>query len=528
MPEADVWVFGSRAKWLARDTSDLDLCIRSADPIGFSRMGSLRVAFEESNLPYKVDVLDWATAAPSFRKIIERDKVKIQKRIAVGRVSASVTRQIADDAENANVGLRDKTANPTYGARQSVSLDSICSLIADCPHSTPVWTDTGFLVIRNQNIKNGKLDLAQRSYTDLEHYLIRVRRAKPQGGDLIMTREAPMGDVCMVPDGLECCVGQRQVLLRPNPEKVIPRFLLYAIQSPEVQHEISWSEGTGSTVSNIRIPVLKNIKVPLLPLNEQLEISTLLGALDDRITLLRASNATLEAIAKALFKSWFVDFDPVRAKQEGRAPEGMSDAIAALFPDSFEESAVGLVPMGWEIKSLGDLLVPKRGKSITKSKCTDGDIPVVAGGLEPAYFHNQSNVCSPVVTVSASGANAGFVRLYQQNIWASDCSFVSAEQTDAIFFWYAFLKFNQEKIYSMQQGAAQPHISPSDLMRLSICTPKPSVMRNIFNLLVAPLFERIGLANSKIQTLTTLRDTLLPRLISGKLRLPEAEALLTA
>lgn len=234
---------------------------------------------------------------------------------------------------------------------QRATLENVCSLIADCPHSTPFWTGTGFLVIRNQNIKNGKLDLSERSYTDHKHYLIRIRRAKPQFGDLIFTREAPMGDVCMIPEGLECCVGQRQVLLRPNPEKVVPRFLLYAIQSPEVQHEISWSEGTGSTVSNVRIPVLKSIKIPLFPLTEQAKIADLLGALDDRIALLRETNATLEAIAQAMFKSWFVDFDPVHAKQQGLAPEGLDEATAALFPDSFEESELGLVPggvAGWD------------------------------------------------------------------------------------------------------------------------------------------------------------------------------------
>ncbi|MBP7446011.1 MAG: restriction endonuclease subunit S, partial [Zoogloea sp.] len=203
-----------------------------------------------------------------------------------------------------------------------MTLESICSLIADCPHSTPFWTASGYLVIRNQNIKNGQLDLSEKSYTDHKHYLIRIRRARPQYGDLIFTREAPMGEVCMVPEDLECCVGQRQVLLRPDPEKVHPRYLLYAIQSPEVQHEISWSEGTGSTVSNVRIPVLKSLKIPVRSITEQVQAASLLGALDDRIALLHETNATLESIAQALFKSWFVDFDPVRARQQGLAPEG--------------------------------------------------------------------------------------------------------------------------------------------------------------------------------------------------------------
>ena len=249
-----------------------------------------------------------------------------------------------------------------------------------------------------------------------------------------------------------------------------------------------------------------------------------LSLLDDRITMLRETNKTLEAIAQALFKSWFVDFDPVRAKADGKLPEGIDAATAALFPDAFEKTELGLVPKGWAFKAIGDLLVPKRGKSITKTKCVEGDIPVVAGGLEPAYFHNQSNVSSPVVTISASGANAGFVRLYQQDIWASDCSFVSAEQTEEIYFWYVFLKFNQEKIYFMQQGAAQPHIYPSDLIRLHICSPQVDKLRGVFNSLVSPLFDRIGLNDTKIQTLSNIRESLLPRLISGRLRIADAEA----
>src|SRR5574337_1059310 len=210
-------------------------------------------------------------------------------------------------------------------------LRELCTLIADCPHSTPVWTESGYVVIRNQNIKNGRLDLSTPSFTDAEHFAHRIRRAKPTAGDIIFTREAPMGEVCMVPPGLECCVGQRQVLLRPNRRVVDGRFLLFALQSPHVQHEIGWNEGTGSTVSNVRIPVLEALRIPTPSLETQRKIGGVLGAIDDRIDLLRQTNATLESIAQALFKSWFIDFDPVRAKAEGRAPAGMDAATAALF-----------------------------------------------------------------------------------------------------------------------------------------------------------------------------------------------------
>jgi type I restriction enzyme S subunit len=158
-----------------------------------------------------------------------------------------------------------------------------------------------------------------------------------------------MGEVCMIPDNLRCCLGQRMVMLRPNPEKCVSRFLLYAIQSDTVQHEIKVNEGTGSTVSNLRIPLLEALPIPCPPLAEQKAIAAVLGALDDMIELNRRMNATLEAMARALFQSWFVDFDPVRAKLDGRQPFVMDPANAALFPDSFQASEVGHIPKGWSV-----------------------------------------------------------------------------------------------------------------------------------------------------------------------------------
>jgi type I restriction enzyme, S subunit len=137
-------------------------------------------------------------------------------------------------------------------------LDDYCELIVDCPHSTPVWTDSGYIVIRNQNIKNGVLDLSSPSFTNETHFLERTRRAKPRGGDLVFTREAPMGEICMVPNDLECCVGQRQVLLRAKKTND-GTYLLYAFQTPFIRRQIDGHRATGSTVSNFCIPDLKKL-----------------------------------------------------------------------------------------------------------------------------------------------------------------------------------------------------------------------------------------------------------------------------
>src|SRR3569833_116769 len=236
----------------------------------------------------------------------------------------------------------------------SVRLSELCEAIVDCPHSTPTWTESGVVVLRNQNIRNGRLDLSQPSYTDERHFAERTRRAAPREGDVVITREAPMGQVCRIPPGLRCCLGQRMVLLRPDRKKVDPGYLLYTLQSVSVQHEIRVNEGTGSTVSNLRIPLLEEIPIPYRPLAEQRAIAHILGTLDDKIELNRSMNATLEAMARAVFKSWFVDFDPVRSKAERRDP-GLPKPLADLFPDSFEDSELGEIPKGWEVKSLDDV-----------------------------------------------------------------------------------------------------------------------------------------------------------------------------
>ena len=304
------------------------------------------------------------------------------------------------------------------------SLESLCLLVVDCPHATPKWTDKGVIVLRNQNIKGGRLDLSTPSFTDEDHYRRRTKRAIPTEGDLAITREAPMGDVCQIPPTLRCCLGQRQVLLRPDPKKMDSRFLLYALQSPYLQNQIGWNEGTGSTVSNLRIPVLEALKVPTPSLEKQQEAATTLGALDDRITLLRETNATLEAIAQALFKSWFVDFDPVRAKMEGRAPEGMDEATAALFPDGFEESELGLVPIGWHIDPVGHVVAGiYDGPHATPAESDKG--PIFLG----------------IKNLTGSGLNLDDVRHIHEDDWAQWTRRITPRHGDIVFSYEATLGF---------------------------------------------------------------------------------------
>lgn len=162
-------------------------------------------------------------------------------------------------------------------------LRELCVEIVDCPHSTPLWTSAGKIVIRNFNIQNGKIDFSNPSFTDQEHYLHRIKRAKPEGGDLVITREAPMGQVGMIPSNVECCLGQRMVLLKVDRTVCNPYYLLYALQSPAVQFQIKCNEGTGTTVSNLRIPILEHLEIPFVNKENQDRIAAFLKLIDDKI-----------------------------------------------------------------------------------------------------------------------------------------------------------------------------------------------------------------------------------------------------
>jgi type I restriction enzyme S subunit len=432
------------------------------------------------------------------------------------------------------------------------SLKSLCIVIVDCPHATPKWTDSGFVVLRNQNIKGGRLDLSEPSFTDESHFQGRIKRAIPQQGDIVITREAPMGDVCQIPPGLICCLGQRQVLLRPNPAKVHGRFLLYALQSPYVQDQIGWNEGTGSTVSNLRIPVLEALKIPTPSLLAQNEVAETLGAIDDRIKLLGDTNATLEAIAQALFKSWFVDFDPVLAKVNGRVPEGMDEATAALFPDGFEGSKLGEVPKGWGVSTLaeqtlkhgGSVQTGPFGSQLHASDYSEVGTPV-AMPKDLAYRRiNTSSV--------ARVANEHVSRLARHQLAEGDIVFsrrgdverhalVMATEVGWLcgtgcllvrpgktWKWPAYLSMlldsSQAKLWLVQHavGATMPNLNTGILGSIPLVVPPTNILDEFENVAMA-LEKRRSENLATMETLACLRDRLLPRLIFGQLRLSEVE-----
>lgn len=263
-----------------------------------------------------------------------------------------------------------------------------------------------------------------------------------------------------------------------NKELVVPKFLFYQLTLIDYENL-----NVGSAVPSLTVPVINEIEISLPPLPEQKSITSVLSSLDDKIDLLHRQNTTLEKMAEALFRQWFVE-------------------------EADEE---------WEEITFGDFVIPKKGKNITKSEAVAGHYPVVAGGLEPSCYHNEANTKSPVITISASGANAGYVKLYTIPVWSSDSSYIDETITPYVYFSYIFLKVNQSQLSDKQEGSAQPHIYPRHIMELDTLDYPENLICS-FEESVKPFFLKIKTNQTQIRTLKALRDTLLPKLMSGEVR----------
>lgn len=330
-------------------------------------------------------------------------------------------------------------------------------------------------------------------------------------GDLILSNSATPG----LPKFLRitACIHDGWMLLR-NFKQLDKEFAYWLLLSERTKLV---AQGNGSVFTNLKTDILKSHVVSLPPLNLQRKIAHSLNALDDRITLLHETNKTLEAIAQAIFKSWFVDFDPVRAKMEGRQPEGMDEATAALFPDSFEKSELGLMPKGWNTTRLDSVLELKYGKALKADNRKPGAIPVYgSGGI--TGWHDTALVEKPSIIVGRKGTVGS---LY----WESRPSF----PIDTVFYvhtnlplTYCYQLLKTLNLHDMNTDAAVPGLNRDNVYRLLVPSPSLNVL-SAFNEIADSLRRKIDHNEEEAQNLAEIRDTLLPRLISGQLRLPEAQ-----
>lgn len=376
----------------------------------------------------------------------------------------------------------------------NIALNEACELIVDCPHSTEPDEGQGYPIIRTPNIGKGYLNLEGVQRVSKEAYDRRNKRAIPQPNDLILAREAPAGNVAIIPEGLEVCLGQRTVLIRPNKNVVNPLFLNYYLNAPEQRHHLL-RNSNGATVSHVNMPIIRNLPLVLPTMGTQKRIASILSAYDELIENNRKQIKLLEEAAQRLYKEWFI---------------GLKFPGHETTPIDPETN----LPEGWRKGILSDIAEFKRGKTITAAQAEKGTIPVVAGGLEPAYYHSKANAKGPVVTISASGANAGFTRLYTTDIWASDCSFLSADASRVFLFVYESVKCIGRNFKHLQRGSAQPHVYPSHINSMEMLIPTVHY-QVAFCETVKPFISQISILHRSIEDAKEARDRLLPKLMSG-------------
>ena len=384
------------------------------------------------------------------------------------------------------------------------TIKELCSVVVDCPHSTPTWTAEGKIVVRSNNIKNGRIDFSSPSYTDDEHFQQRIKRATPQGGDIIITREAPMGEVGMIPEGIVCCLGQRMVLLRANPEICDNYYLLYSLQSRYVQHQISWSEGTGTTVSNLRIPHLEQLKIPYLPLSKQRQVSSVLRCLEGKIEQNRVINDNLQQQAELLYHERFETVD--RDK----------------------------LPVGWRIVRLGDVATISK-KSFNPAKEPEMllehySIPAFDEAHFPV-FEPSTAIKSNKFIVDDSCFMISKLNPTTKRVWKPYCLTENAVCSTEFIVYKAKSQEITDFLYSVIDSdsfsdfmcshvtgstGSRQRTTPSDTLAFELVLPNAEEMAE-YQGIISPMLEQIKCNAIENDRLKRLRDSLLPKLMSGEI-----------
>jgi type I restriction enzyme S subunit len=409
--------------------------------------------------------------------------------------------------------------------------------LIDCEHKTPPAADDGYPYIAIPQVKDGRLEMEGVRLISHEHFVQWTRKARPQEWDVILSRRCNPGETAVVPAGLECALGQNLVLLRTDRTKVAPEFLRWLVRSSSWWEQVQTFLNVGAVFDSLKCADVPSFALPIPPLAEQRAIAHILGTLDDKIELNRRMSETLESIARALFQSWFVDFDPVRAKSEGR-DTGLPKHIADLFPDSFEESELGEIPKGWTIRSVGDLAEVLGGSTPSTKEPSYWDDGIHSWAT-PKDLSNLSTpvlLCTerrisnaglsqigsgllPIGTVLLSSrAPIGYLAVAEIPL-AINQGFIAMKARPGVsnLFLLLWAHVAHEQIVSRANGSTFLEISKSGFRPIVLAAPPGNVM-DTFDAKARAIYGRIVECERSSATLKALRDALLPRLLSGELR----------
>ena len=522
LPDVEVWAYGSRITGASHDGSDLDLVLRAPDlqkiPIG--RLSDLWEALRESTIPFLVEARDWARLPEEFHGEIERDYVVLLE----GARAAGST--VGREWGNSTIG---EIAEVFGGGTPSTK--DLGNFGGDVPWITPkdLSGSPGRYVSRGaRNLSKKGLDSS-------------AARLLPAGTVLLSTR-APIGYVAIAASPVTTNQGFRNLVLKDG---FLPDFYYYWLTNnvPELERHAS-----GSTFKEISGTAVKQIDIPVPPFSEQRAIAHVLGALDDKIELNRRMNETLEAIARALFKSWFVDFDPVRAKMEGR-DTGLPADVADLFPSRLVDAELGTIPEGWESVRLDSVANLTKGRSYRRAELATSDTALVTlksfvrgGGYRPegmkpfrGVYKSEQMVqpgevivaCTDVTQLAEVVGRSAIVEptsSFQTLVASLDILIVRPKNASAgRAFLYYLTKTPSFVTHAVARttGTTVLHLSPDAVASFRFALPPQSLVER-FEYWSDSLRARIHVNASTVASLTNLQATLLPKLVSGELPVPLA------
>ena len=423
------------------------------------------------------------------------------------------------------------------GDWQTLTLREAGVTLIDCDHRTPPAATKGHPYVAIPQLRNGRIDLNGVRRISEKHFAEWTRKALPVANDVVLSRRCNPGETAHVPPGLKFALGQNLVLLRSNGERVYPPFLRWLTRGPDWWGQIGKFLNAGAVFDSLKCADVPNFTLRIPPLNEQRAIANSLAALDDKIELNRRMSETLEAIARALFKSWLVDFDPVRAKAEGR-DAGLPKSLSDLFPARLVDSEFGKIPEGWSAKPLGQWVDALSGGTPSRSTrgYWDGAVPWISPKVMTGIHADQADehvselaiqngtriapASSTLVMVRGMGLHE-FVRVSQARrdvTFNQDVKALVGTSIDATLLLFALLDAQPTLLERVESSGHGTGKLPSDvLFALPIAMPDATTQLRLGASLRA-LNDRIASSRAESRTLNELRDTLLPKLTTGELR----------
>lgn len=411
-------------------------------------------------------------------------------------------------------------------------------VLFDCDHRTPEEAATGYPYVTIPQMRNGEIDLNSARTISSSDFAEWTKKTRPQEHDVLLSRRCNPGETAVVRSATEFAVGQNLVLLRADGRIIRPAFLRWLVRGPLWWEQVEKYRNPGAVFDSLKCRDIVRFELSVPPLDVQERITAILSSLDDKIELNRRMAATLEEMARALFKSWFMDFDPVRAKASGR-PTGLPDATAALFPARFGEDGL---PEGWQLIPIGDVFDIRNGNTPstedlrywggehhwatpkdlsplsspvllrTDRKLSDQGVAVVNSGLLP-----------PGSVLISTRAPIGYLAFATHPVAINQgmAGIVGKELSTAVA--WLWCDANVDTFLAVAGGSTFPEISKGTLRKLLMVVPTADVSE-AFATCVDPIVERLVELARESDHLATLRDALLPRLISGELRIGDGAA----